>query len=264
MANGDQIPFSPFYAVKKVLLALRWFLGFPLKPTNETFSQFSFNPCLEYSRHILYIFISSVSAVSLCYLYLKIENTKSPSIAVEQFIKRTGISNLDAAILFWLPLVNLVSSTLYLNSFRRTQEGINKISRSLTHVAEELYSLVRKTKFTSYWPEFKHACTFCALISIITCFGPAIFTVCFYNIFVNGNFNLSTVHKISFCLSTFIFNISWIYPPMAISADFIVCHLLKETKHAFDKFKIMMKQGNKLHVNEESKQKSIFLRFFKR
>ena len=54
---GDIKTFSPFFKVKKTLKFLRAILGFPLKPANDSLTEFSFITWLEILRYsILYIF----------------------------------------------------------------------------------------------------------------------------------------------------------------------------------------------------------------
>ena len=47
--------FSPFSKVKTVLSWMRFGLGFPLTPINETNDTFEFKPCQELIRHLLYL-----------------------------------------------------------------------------------------------------------------------------------------------------------------------------------------------------------------
>ena len=256
MHKVNQNPFSPFYKVKKVLWGLRWFLGFPFKPSNAAFNQFSFNPWLEYARYTLYIFIPCLCLGYANYLCMKAQNNGNPFTAMHAIFNRIGLSTLDMVVIFSVGVFNLLSNSLYLNSFRKGLAGINKISRYLTLVNEKLYGIRRGLNLTTHQPKCRQAYVFLALVCAIPAFASGMLAVFWYHALLNETpaQDISKWEKVAFCFANPIFNIFLMYPPMAVSADFIVCHLLKETKGAFDHFTQMMKPRNESHVKANGNQ----------
>ena len=131
MSNPNKYPFSPFFKVKTVVFVLRWILlGFPLRSTNEAFTQFEFNPCLEYARLLLFMLIPGTCMCYIFWIYEKITKTGNPITAMNQL--ELGFSGLDLTVLMSLPMVTILGNTVYFFSFKKAVKGTNKILRDCT------------------------------------------------------------------------------------------------------------------------------------
>ena len=89
-------------------------------------------------------------------------------------------------------------------------------------------------------------------------FAAIMYTSCWANLILAtpATENLHKSEQIAFCVIIFVLNVGNIHPVMAMSAEFVVSHLLYETRDAFDKFKGMIKIRNKSRNIEQSEQNS--------
>ena len=260
MQNLENHEFSPLYKVRKLLLIFRWSFGFPLRPINGRWIEFSFEPLWEYARYSLYFCITNLISLYMNYILMKIENTTNPLRAMELSFTKRGFSVLDLTIYFSMPAVSLSSNWFYLNSFRRSHDGINKLSRHLTHLNKELYIVaIGNPHFTSYRPKSNCIYVFFTLTLLLITATSLLATAFWYITLHDGRSEqeVSKTDAIIFCLSMFLNWVLATYPVMAVSADFFVCFLLEETKCALDKFKLMVKLKRKLLTNTKSFQESV-------
>ena len=58
--------------------------------------------------------------------------------------------------------------------------------------------------------------------------------------------DLSTIEKVIFTISVIMASTAYVYPPMALSADTVVCCLIEETQNVFEKFNRMIATRKKL------------------
>ena len=259
MQNLEDHEFSPLYKVRKLLLIFRWSFGFPLRPINGKLTEFSFRPLWEYGRYSLYFFITSLLSLYMNYILMKLENTTNPLRAMQLTFNKRGFSTLDLTIYLSVPIVSLSSSWFCLNSFRRGHDGINKISRYLTHIKKELYIAAGgNPHFTSYRPKSNYTYVFFALILVLVTLSGLLSTAFWYITLHDGRSEqeVSKTDTIIFCLSMFLNWTLATYPVMSFSGDFLVCYLLEETKCTLDKFKMMVKLKRKLLTNTKSFQAS--------
>ena len=129
---------SPFFKVRKILILLRLFLGFPLKPVNNEFVEFAFKPCLEYPRYAMHMFIAAGAAFFTSFLFMKNGNHSDPFAANLAALRKMGLSLLDMSVMQFIPLVSYVSCFFYIHSFKKLVKNINKISIALSCLHKEL------------------------------------------------------------------------------------------------------------------------------
>ena len=232
--------FSPFYKAKKLILALRWLLGFPLKPTNEAFNQFAFQPFLECPRLVLALSIPVVCFGYINYIAMKQLNIWNPLEAFQQYTNSVGISGLDFVVIMLLPLQSWILSIAYFFSFKNAHVGLNKILWFLTKINEEIYDMNRGMQFfyeTPFW----------RFIFILVIFVMAIgmYTFCWVSILLADS--STTMEAIILYFAAALMSISNIYPFMSISADSVVVQLVNETSNAFESFRLTMKSAYKCH-----------------
>ena len=259
MAIVDNNKFSPFHRVRNTLLTLRWLFGFPLAPVNDAYIKFSFKARLEYAKYSLYFGVPILMLLYLNYVFMKAEKTRNPLTAAHTFFTKRGFSTLDVVVFMSIPMVSLLSGWVYLNSFRRRHEGINKISKYLTRLNRKIYVNPETPYCTLRQRRCHEICIPFILIWLVITLATLLYTGCWYIAIHDGRSEqeLSQSERIS---SGVIMFIGWIliaYPSMAVSADFVVFYLFKETKLALDEFKLMIKLKRKLHRKVTSCQESI-------
>ena len=147
MSKTAQYKFSPLFGVRKILLLLRWALGFPLKAKDCAFNEFSFHSWVEFARYFLYICIAFLSMAYQFFVIMKGEHTNNPLLASQKFWHSIGLSPLDILVVNGMPYINIISSMFYLKSFKNSVIGINKICQRLTHLNTELCHLLGNTNY---------------------------------------------------------------------------------------------------------------------
>ena len=129
-------------------------------------------------------------------------------------------------------------------SFKKCANDISKICLYLTHINKELNDVSLKIGSTLNENTQKKSLWFVTLGLILSFLVSSILpaswidmltqTILKYDTFLNVEF-------ITFCIAITIYHFLVIYPVNAISADFVVCHLLCELGQAFDKWRGLMK-----------------------
>ena len=149
-----------------------------------------------------------------------------------------------------MPFLNIVSNTFYLFSFKIVAKRLNKISFLFSSLNNDLYKLLGNDLFNAlevrarprglrhYLPQL-HA-------SLIPVTAATLMTISFSIIaFEDDSAEFSTFQKILLSGGLWIFSLCWIYPPVAISADFLVCFLLNNAKEVCEKYQaaILLKES---------------------
>ena len=249
MSGVNKDHFSPFYKVRKVLLAFRILLGFPLRPTNNAYNEFEFKPFLEYARLVLVLCISLVSFGYMSYLTMKDLDIWNPFEAMLLKSKLVGISEMDHVVVLVLPVLNIFLTIAYFLSFKTVLIGLNKTSGLLTKINEETYDTKLGMKLSYEVPYWRFFFAFG-----IYAFAIGMYTSCWYDVLLS---KASTkLEKIIFCCVAVLNGSTCIYPFMSMSADFLVFHLVDETSAAFDKFRLRIKYTNKFHGETRRKMVS--------
>ena len=256
MMNIEKRQYSPLFKIKKILYLLRWVFGFPLISTNDSFSEFEFKFWIELLRHILYICSGWTALGYVFYIFSKYATEDNPWLAYTETMRRIGYSDLDIATWMCMPFVGAVSNTIYFCSFKRALGGINTVSRCLTKLNEEFRhhlascnfeSLKYETKVTRLknYVDFAWVIAFGAIaIGMFTYFLSSM-------IFEMYPEDLTVIDKVTFVIAIITAATTYVYPPMAMSADAVVCCLIEETQNVFGKFKMVIAPRNKL--SEEDK-----------
>lgn len=236
MLENYEVKFSPLFRIKKILLTLRFFLGFPLKPQNNEFSEFKFVPCLEYTRYSIYITIILVSHFHNFYSFMQIAQLSNPSeVYTEYFTRFLGFTMMDILVINSMPFIAWIATGFYLNSFKNIDSWINNICKTLSKLNKELHKseILRTTNKRSGGMKLSHKLIiFGSMISIV-----AFVTYCAaLHVVMKAIANehpMSQAETIRFILFNVIISYSWIYPVMTMSADLIVCHTLEETSEVY-------------------------------
>ena len=251
MLGINRDTFSPFYKVKKILLALRLPFGFPLKPTNEAFDQFAFKPCLEYSRLALALCIQIGCFGYIAYIPMKQSNIWNPWKAVHHYTNRFGISDMDYAVIILIPILQMFCFISYFLSFKNANVGLNKILGLLIKIKEETYDT--KMGMNLYGNKLFWRFLFIFVIFVL---AVGLSTSCWSTIMLSDS--STKIDTVIFHFVSAIMSIINVYPFMAISADFLVIQLVDETSNAFDNFRLKIKSANKFHRERKCKKESSY------
>ena len=236
MLENDEVKFSPLFRIKKIFLTLRFFLGFPLKPQNNEFSEFKFVPCLEYTRYSIYIAIILVSHFHNFYSFMQIAQLSNPSeVYTEYFTRFLGFTMMDILVINSMPFIAWIATGFYLNSFKNMDSWISDICKNLSKLNKDLHEseILRTTYKRAGGIRLSHKLIiFGSMISVI-----AFVTYCAaLHVVMKAIANehpMSQAENIRFIFFNVIISYSWIYPVMTMSADLIVCHTLEETSEVY-------------------------------
>ena len=249
--SNTRFPASALFKRKHMILFLRFMLGFPLKRTDSQYHHFEFNPWLEGGRYLLYLAIPMVSGIYLVYLSMKFNNTTNLFKIIEINKNVLGLSDMDMLVYQTLPFLNYISNFCYLLSIKTLVTGINQILHILSKVNADLYRItegpylnsVISNDNTSTYKYYKNS----ALLVVIVFFAAAMMTACWSTFFINTyDAEKVTVYEIVGLVTAVLFSqLTYIYPPMAGSADLLVIAMVLETKETFDKFNLIIRNTRK-------------------
>ena len=128
---GDIKTYSPFFKVRKTLKFLRAILGFPLKPTDESLTEFSFITWLEIFRYsILYIFPVILHGYVIVVMMLALDGDLGKRWATyKEYYKgiynHYSTSKLDIVLVATWTLVIFIGMTIKLRFFHQNVGKIN-------------------------------------------------------------------------------------------------------------------------------------------
>ena len=249
MVNPEELSFSPFLKVRKVLCCLKWACGFPLAQSNDTFSQFKFRPCKEILKHLLFLCTVCAGFAYSLITFSKTSTNDSPIIAMKKIMNSVGVSDLDWCILMALPLIGGVSNSIHFYLFAKGLDGLNKVSGYLTNLNVELHNILVSRLSTSFTYQSKITISNTHLLCLIVkgWIVAGMMSLCWTTIlFKIHSDELSMVEKVTFPIAMVLICTCYIYPPMSISADTVVLCLIAETADAFGKFKLMITPRKKI------------------
>ena len=253
--------FSPFYKVRKLLLVLRWCLGFPLKFKDGTYSVMYFSPCLEYGRYFAFLTCFIVSISFIIFEVWKLNDLKSFLEAYHHYFRSIGFTAYDSIAFHTTYYMSILSTTFYLLAFRNNVSSINKICLRLTTVKKSLHQLMVQNRISKN----KSRC----VNSIRQIISGIMITVLVHASQVVGTYTLdyrvlttsttSKIEKFLISMALIICHLCWTYPSIAMSADFVTCHLLNEIENCFKNWnnifkRIGRKSSNSTQCNGEGTQ----------
>ena len=215
-----------------------------MTPLNENFDSFEFRSSYELMRFMIYLGIVGATGVINYIVYLNgrsIGNKTDPFFIFNKRLKNFGFTGLDVGVLSVLPFLNIASNVGYLISFKMIVHKLNKISLLISSINVELNQLLGNSLFKSledktcptglksYLPQLY------AFAIPVT--ASSMITISFSIIaFRDDTVDFSTLQKVLFFVALWIFCNCWIYPPTAISADFLVCFLLNNVRVVCEKY----------------------------
>ena len=224
--------YSPLFKIKRILLILRWLLGFPLTAENEEFNEFTFRTCIEYPRYVLFLIIFLAPQFYNSYLFTSFRNNGNFfEVTHEYMTEALGFSILDIIIIMWLPCICSLSTTFYMISFKNKSKEISHICLRMTNMKEILDEYLFSSSLQKIESKMKISLT----LFIIAILIPSV-TVTFYCIsqyllidqILVKSFPVSRSQIWIMSISNGISAFCWVYPMISISADMLTCHILEE------------------------------------
>ena len=240
--STDRFHISPLFKRRYMIICLRIVFGFPLKRTNSDYNHFEFNPWMEYGRYVLSLSIPMAASAYIVYFNNKIHDTSSIFTVIESNVKELGLSIMDVLVLQSLPFVNYVSNFIHLYSFKKALNGLNKILHQLSEINETLLKIIQRNRLNSAIYNRKrlksnHGKRSAILVVILCGLAAGLMTACWSLFTLSHDIqNVNVYEIIVFVFAISISVLTYVYPPMACSAEFLVISLILETKEAFDKF----------------------------
>ena len=234
---------SPFFKVRRILTLLRLLLGFPLKPQSKEFCEFSFIPGLEYLRYMLYMSIGFSTSGFMIFLYMKNGNASNPFIVQHNAYSSIGLSMLDMIVIQCIPFISYVSSFFYLKSFKKATSSINKVCLRLSLLNCELKQLIYSPKKSQ--AKQKNSSLKLLFLGIALTLVVTIFYLCAtLGLIFEGVLGERFIRKeeiTPFAIAVALNCVTWVYPILALSSDFVVCHLLEALEESFLSWNQMLK-----------------------
>ena len=265
--NSPNRSFSPFLNAKPILSCMRFIVGFPLTPLNKNFDLFEFKPFWELIRYLMFIAVFLASGVCTGVIYSSSKATGNIFSAFMERLKGFGFTGLDVAVINLLPPLNIASNTIYFFSFKAIVFKLNKISSLLFSLNEDFHKVLKNDLFDSF-EEKEKAQGFkfywnLIYVSVAPLVATVLITLSFTAIaFEDDAVEFSTLQKVIFCVALGIFGICYIYPPSAISADYVVCLLLSKAKEMCEKYSIAMgvlENSDRIHSGLQRYYRSTFI-----
>ena len=234
---------------------MRFSLGFPLTPLNKNFDLFEFKLIWELIRYFMFMAVFAASNACIAVIYSAGKDTGNPFSSFSERLRSFGFTGLDIAVINLLPPLSLVSNAIYFISFKAIVLRLNKISSLLFSLNEDLHKILGNDLFDSledrekakglrfYWN--------LVYVSVAPLVATVLITFSFATIAFEDNAGeYSTLQKVIFCVALGTFGLCYIYPPSAISADYVVCLLLSKAKEMCEKYSFslhVLKHTDRIH-----------------
>ena len=229
MSQNARVQYSPLFGIRKLLLTLRWFFGFPVKPTNEEFSEFVFNPCFEIFKYSLYLTCFFLTQSYNSYSFMKLDNSNNLIEITKQYMgKLWGFTVLDILVLMMIPYINLISNTFHLRSFKKTDKSISKICLELTDLNQELEEMLDPSLSMKKRPRIGISLKLFITEFILSFFTMICHCVAVAMMMQEEVITFTNIEKCIWMADCVIMTCCWVYPCVTISADLIVCQILEE------------------------------------
>ena len=137
---------SPFYKVRRILVVLRWMLGFPLRAKNESYTEFIFISWLEWLRFFIMALTPFSSKIFMMIVILIVDqNFNNLESVINLFHENYTSSKIDSIACFLYTLVIVpVTWFLYVVLFKRNTSSINKFCNKVSKIKSSMNALLVK------------------------------------------------------------------------------------------------------------------------
>ena len=112
---------------------------------------YEFGNYLELMRYLIYLTIVVGSALCCVFLlFITDQKTNYGWTMFSNSLKSYGFSGLDIAVISLLPILNIISNTIHLVSFKSEAKRLSKVNVLLSLINEELHKLLGQDLFDSF------------------------------------------------------------------------------------------------------------------
>ena len=157
----------------------------------------------------------------------------NPIIGMKKyFIEFLGFTVLDILVLWSCPFTGVISCTFYLFSFKKIYPSFSEVCGDLTNINKDMY---KSLKLGTENKKRKNLSLSTKLFiqQLILAMSISILHVMMFPMVLEDELfkksPLSLTDEIFLTMSVIIQLLCWTYPPITISADMVVCHMLEET-----------------------------------
>jgi len=142
---GDIKIYSPFYKVRRTLILLRWVLGFPLKPTDDSFTSFVFIPRIEILRFFAVLsFPIILHAYSFLSFYTSDEHLENFVELYKGIYYHYSQSTMDHIVVVNWTVVIFIFLQINFFAFKNNATVINEFCNEFCLVKSNLESLLKQ------------------------------------------------------------------------------------------------------------------------
>ena len=187
---------------------------------------------------------------------MKVYGESNPIIGMKKyFTDFLGFTVLDILVFWSVPYTSVISCTIYLFSFKNISPGFSDVCSALTSINKDIYQssdLVAKSKKKS---NLNISIKLSILEFILALSILILYAICFPMVLNDEIFTkspLSIVDETIFIISVIIHTLCWCNPPITITADMVVCHMLEEMGETYLAWNTLLEiHENQLPVKDE-------------
>ena len=253
---GDIKTYSPFFKVKKTLKFLRAILGFPLKPTDESLTEFSFITWLEIFRYsILNIFPVILHGYVFVVMMLSLDGDfgKRWKIYAEYYkgvYNHYSTSKIDIVVVAIWTLVIFIGMTIKIIFFHRNVGKINDFCNEFCMAKSRIDCLPKEhlSKQPDGWSD-KIECSQLLLIlgQCLNYIATVLFGIWFYVVTMHISEEKIRDHHIRekyplldgmyafWYVTIYMLQVSFtLFGPLACGVELMICQIINEVAGLFD------------------------------
>ena len=142
-----------------------------------------------------------------------------------------GFTVLDILVFWSVPYTSLISCTIYLFSFKKIFPSFSDVCSVLTVINKNMCDSPNLELETKKRHRFNISMKLFILEFILAMSILMLYAVCFPMVLNDEIFMkspLSVVDETIFIISVIVHTLCWVFPPITITADIVVCHMLEE------------------------------------
>ena len=248
---GDIKIYSPFYKVRKTLKLLRCILGFPLKPSNESFTEFIFNFWLEIFRFLIILVIPTILHIYLFIVFITLDGTlENFTLFYYELYTHYSTSILDIIVVIIWTLVISISMVAYLVIFCRSTETINQFCNEFCMAKSKLGSLLQRHKIQQYktcTDQLESSHLLLIFGQILTLIATSMFTAWLFAVVKiiskdhEGYPLLDGVYAFGLLLLYMLQVSNTLFGPLSCAVELINCHIINELADLFDDWQKLLR-----------------------
>ena len=238
--------YSPFYKIRRTLILLRWFLGFPLQSTDDSLTGFIFISRLEIFRFFVILSFPTILNVYLLLVFMtsdgQLQNFLDFYKGIYYYYSQNTIDHI--VVVTWTMIILVV---LHVNffGFKRNANAINKFCNDFCQVKSNLESLLLECnqKEASNCHENIQSSEYLLLFGqILNIIATSLFCTWLYEVteIISDGRNFQILRGIlcfGFLFFYFLQVSSTLFGPMSCAVELMICQFINELAMLFDDWK---------------------------